>query len=111
MVYRVMNRRRGKERLSIVRRYKHKNLQGYIAAGDSLDFLRAIRSETADIVFLDPPFNLGKKYYARKQIDVLPQRLYEGWLKEILGETVRILRPGGTLYLYHLPVWAMRFGE
>src|SRR3954447_6641052 len=107
MVYGVMSSRRGNKQLRIVRDYKSKNLQGYVAAGDSLDFLRSIRSEAADIVFLDPPFNLGKKYYARKQIDVMPQRVYEGWLKEILVEAVRTLRPGGALYLYHLPVWAM----
>jgi site-specific DNA-methyltransferase (adenine-specific) len=102
---------RGNNRLNVVRQYKRKNIEGYVAAGDSLKFLKSIRKESADIVFLDPPFNLGKKYYARKKIDVMPPRVYEGWLKEVLIEAVRILRPGGTLYLYHLPIWAMRFGE
>jgi site-specific DNA-methyltransferase (adenine-specific) len=106
-----MSSRRARERLSIVAEYKGKRVDGYIAAGDALDFLGSIRPEAANIVFLDPPFNLGKRYYARKQIDVLPLRVYEGWLKEVLVEAVRILQPGGTLYLYHLPVWAIRFGE
>jgi site-specific DNA-methyltransferase (adenine-specific) len=99
------------ERLSVVSRYRAKGVEGYVAAGDALDFLRSIRGEAAGVVFLDPPFNLGKKYCAEKEIDALPQRIYEGWLKEVLVEAVRILRPGGTLYLYHLPVWAVRFGE
>jgi site-specific DNA-methyltransferase (adenine-specific) len=106
-----MSNRRDCERLSIVCQYKTRGIEGYVAAGDTLDFLRSIRSEAAAIVFLDPPFNLGKRYHARKQIDVLPQRVYEGWLKEVLVEATRVLRPGGTLYLYHLPVWAIRFGE
>lgn len=98
-------------RLDVIRKYKRGNVEGCVVAGDALRFLKSIRKESANIVFLDPPFNLGKKYYARKKIDLMPQRVYEGWLKEILVEAVRVLHPGGALYLYHLPVWAMRFGE
>jgi site-specific DNA-methyltransferase (adenine-specific) len=67
--------------------------------------------ETADIIFLDPPFNLGKRYCGRRpRLDLIPADRYQGWLNEILVESTRVLRPGGTLYLYHLPVWALRFG-
>jgi 16S rRNA G966 N2-methylase RsmD len=36
------------------------NGHGLITRGDALTFCKALRSEIADIVFLDPPFNLGK---------------------------------------------------
>src|SRR5256885_1469546 len=35
---------------------------GQIFNGDALTFLRAVRDAVADVVFLDPPFNLGKLY-------------------------------------------------
>jgi site-specific DNA-methyltransferase (adenine-specific) len=41
----------------------------------------------------------------------MPQDEYKTWLTKILGEGARVLRPGGALYLYHLPLWAMRFGS
>jgi site-specific DNA-methyltransferase (adenine-specific) len=60
---------------------------------------------------LDPPFNLGKNYCGRRpQLDAMPDEKYRRWLIEVLAEAIRILRPGGTLYLYHLPIWALRFG-
>jgi site-specific DNA-methyltransferase (adenine-specific) len=67
---------------------------------------------SASIIFLDPPFNLGKMYNKKKpNLDRLPTAEYENWLIRVLSECVRVLMPGGTLYLYHLPVWAMRFGS
>ncbi len=35
---------------------------------------------------------------------------YEQFMQSVLKESVRILCPGGALYLYHLPQWAMRLG-
>jgi len=31
-------------------------------------------------------------------------------MEEVLTESVRVLAHGGTLYLYHIPKWALRFG-
>jgi len=60
---------------------------------------------------LDPPFNLGKQYSrARPSMDRLPEEKYLAWIQDILNESVRVLMPGGTLYLYHLPNWAMELG-
>jgi len=35
---------------------------------------------------------------------------YQAWLLDILNRSSRVLKRGGTLFLYHLPVWAMRLG-
>jgi site-specific DNA-methyltransferase (adenine-specific) len=73
--------------------------------------LNSLRNECADIVFLDPPFNLGKKYGSREgKADRHSESEYEQFMQSILRESVRILSPGGALFLYHLPQWAMRFG-
>ncbi len=84
---------------------------GTIYKGDALVFLRSLEAASAGIIFLDPPFNLGKVYgRSRRSLDEKPERVYRRWLAEILDESVRVLAEGGSLYLYHLPQWAMRFG-
>jgi site-specific DNA-methyltransferase (adenine-specific) len=95
----------------VVHRYAGKRIRGTIHKGDALAFLRSLKSESAGIVFLDPPFNLGKEYSDRnKELDRRPEKRYEEWLLSILDESVRVLMPGGALYLYHMPIWAMKFG-
>jgi site-specific DNA-methyltransferase (adenine-specific) len=80
--------------------------------GDALDFLRRQRNEEASLVFLDPPFNLGKRYSASGPTkDRLSEEEYGRWMHDILDECVRTLAPGGALYLYHLPKWALRLGS
>ncbi|MEW6210680.1 MAG: DNA methyltransferase [Acidobacteriota bacterium] len=67
-----------------------------------LDALRAIPSETIDLAFADPPFNLTKDYrgYADDRSD------YTGWCKRWLVEYERALKPGGALFLVNLPRWS-----
>lgn len=85
--------------------------RGYLVQCDAFDLLSSLQSECADIVFLDPPFNLGKKYGSRgRMADRNSESAYEQFIQSILTESVRILAAGGALYLYHLPQWAMRFG-
>jgi len=64
------------------------------------------------VVFIDPPFNLGKQYSRNgSKIDQKPEAEYSKFLREVLVESTRVLEKGGTLYLYHLPMWAMRLGS
>jgi site-specific DNA-methyltransferase (adenine-specific) len=76
---------------------------------DALRFLRRVRDGSASIVFLDPPFNLGKEYGAARTPEDLPPAKYEAYINHVLEESVRILEPGGSLFLYHLPYWATKF--
>jgi site-specific DNA-methyltransferase (adenine-specific) len=82
---------------------------GDVVCGDALELLKSLRSNIADIVFLDPPFNLGKVYGARgRRQDLQPDGSYLAFITSILEESARILRSGGSLYLYHIPRWAVR---
>ncbi len=40
----------------------YRQSRGEIVHGDALHFMESLRDSCADIVFLDPPFNLGKRY-------------------------------------------------
>lgn len=85
--------------------------EGILMCCDALEFLKSLRSGIADIIFLDPPFNLGKKYGTSDQEeDLLAEGEYEKFVRSILRASIDILKPGGALYIYHLPRWALRFG-
>lgn len=100
------------ERLYTYRSFRGKFFRGKIFCGDALEFLQSIPPSIADVLFLDPPFNLGKKYSQDiPSLDQRPEHEYFNWIKEILTESVRVLAHGGTLYLYHIPRWAIRLGN
>jgi len=91
--------------------FDSEHVRGRVICGDALDFLRLMDSACADLIFLDPPFNLGKTYGEKgREHDRRPEPDYHDWLTRIVLECVRVLTPGGALYLYHLPRWAMRLG-
>ena len=79
---------------------------------DALDFLQALQPGIADIVFVDPPFNLGKAYgRSTGEEDRRTGAEYRAYMTDILEHCVAVLSEGGALYLYHLPRWAMEFGS
>jgi site-specific DNA-methyltransferase (adenine-specific) len=71
--------------------------------------LPLIKDEVVDTVFADPPFNLWKAY-GKNTDDSLPDERYVQWCKEWLGECVRVLKPGGSLFVYNLPKWNILLG-
>lgn len=82
---------------------------GVLFSGDCMEFLPAIRDGVIDTVFADPPFNLGKLYGKRTRDDLAEDK-YLVWCKEWLLECVRVLKPGGALFVYNLPRWNIRLG-
>src|SRR5215217_2717052 len=77
---------------------------------DCLKLLDAIKSESIHCVFADPPFNL-KKEYRNGFKDDLEEPRYLKWSFEWIDECVRVLAPGGTLFIYSLPRWAYLFAS
>jgi site-specific DNA-methyltransferase (adenine-specific) len=95
----------------VTRQFGNTYYSGRIVCGDAVDFLGTLGNSTAAVVLVDPPFNLGKVYSAEAPaIDKRKPKDYESWLLKVLLECKRVLMPGGALYLYHIPVWAMRIG-
>lgn len=77
---------------------------------DCIDFMGRVGDESVDTVFADPPFNLGKVYGPRVN-DKVTEAEYLEWGMTWLDECVRVLKPGGSLFLYNLPRWNMLFGS
>ena len=89
-----------------------KRSDGLVVCLDALSFLDRLPSDCADMVFLDPPFNLGKSYGSQqKNNDHKNEAEYEDYMRSVLDASSRILKPGGSLYLFHIPRWAIRFGD
>ena len=82
---------------------------GAMFEGDCLEVLGQVETESVDLAFADPPFNLGKKY-SSKINDALGDTEYIQWCQSWLNEMVRTLKPGGSLFLWNLPKWNMPLG-
>ncbi len=86
--------------------------QGDIFCGDALDFLNALKEESADVIFLDPPFNLGKRYGKKGfKADLIEEDEYFRYLSSVIERAASVLKKGGALYLYHIPRWAFRLAN
>ncbi len=83
---------------------------GVLYEGDCLEILPLISKDSVDLVFADPPFNLGKKY-GSKVDDNLPDEKYIAFSKGWIEECVRALREGGAFFVYNLPKWNIIFGS
>jgi len=87
--------------------YRH--TAGEIVQDDALHCLESLREGCADIVFLDPPFNLGKRYGKNgSHHDSKKESEYIKYMEKVIARSAAVLRPGGALYLYHIPKWAIR---
>lgn len=71
--------------------------------GNCLEYLKKIRSETIDMVFADPPFNLNKKYV--NSTDFLISKEYLEWSYVWLEELVRVTKPSGSIFIHNIPKW------
>lgn len=83
---------------------------GALFKGDCLKILPLIASDSVDTIFADPPFNIGKNY-GNGVNDRLPEADYLGWCYKWMDECIRILKEGGSLFLYNLPKWNVRLSN
>ena len=83
---------------------------GTLFEGDCLQLLPYIYSQSVETVFADPPFNLSKQY-GPKVNDKLSDSEYLSWSRLWLEHCVRVLKPGGSLFVYNLPKWNMILGS
>lgn len=67
--------------------------------GDATQILSTqISSESIDLIFIDPPYNIGKKF--SNFYDKWPSdEDYAKWAYQWLDESIRVLKPNGTLYV------------
>lgn len=73
------------------------DLKNAIHQGDCLEQMSQLEAGGIDLVFADPPFNIGYQY------DVYDDRQtaedYLKWCRRWIGEIYRVLKPSGTFWL------------
>lgn len=83
---------------------------GVFVEGDCLDVMTHMRPNSVDLVFLDPPFNIGKAYDSADVEDDVRPEIYKGLCRSWILEAINVLRPGGALFIYHLPKFLIDLG-
>lgn len=73
--------------------YDHPN--GEIWLGDSIKWLGTLESESVDLVFADPPYNIKKADWDSFE----SQEKYIEWSMQWITEASRILKKNGSLYI------------
>lgn len=78
-------------RFSLV--YEHKN--GMLYQGDTICWLQSLESESVDLIFADPPYNINKAGWDKFD----SQEQYIHWSIIWIEQASRVLKKTGTLYI------------
>ena len=70
----------------------HGRAKATLYHGDCLELLSQMPDESAQLVVTSPPYNIGKKYERKRVLED-----YLADQSEVIGECVRILKPGGSI--------------
>lgn len=78
---------------------KYEKKDHIIHHGDAIEILKSqIKDASIDLIFVDPPYNIGKKFSNFK--DRWPSDTeYADWAYKWIDECIRVLKPTGTMYL------------
>ena len=68
-----------------------------ILCGDCIEFLGGIKEPFVDLIFSDPPFNIGYKY--DKYNDKVKKKNYTAWTKDWMAACKKVLKPDGSFYI------------
>ena len=82
------------------------NQNAAVFNGDCIEILSRIKSNSIDLIFADPPYNIGKDFGNNKDqwesVDA-----YIDWCKKWIDECMRVLKDNGTMYFMtatqHMP--------
>src|SRR6056297_2583353 len=72
-------------------------LQDKIICGDCIEILGEVREGVADLIFADPPFNIGYKY--DKYYDRVKSKNYIAWTRKWMEACLGVLKPDGSFYI------------
>ena len=82
-----------------------------VLCGDCRLLLPTLPSGSVQLVFIDPPYNIGFDYGSGKAADSLPPDQYLSQIEQLIGECVRLLAPNGSLWVLSPERWADDFGK
>jgi len=85
-----------------------KTVLGSLYQMDCISYMKSVESDSIDMIFADPPFNLNKLYPSNMNDNIATEEYLE-WTEEWLDQCVRILKHGGSLFVWNLPKWSSHY--
>lgn len=73
--------------------FEHPN--GCLFQGDAVDWLASLKSESINLIFADPPYNIKKAEWDNFE----SQEKYIEWSREWIEQAARVLKATGTMYV------------
>ena len=75
------------------------NENSFIGCGDSLQLLKKMNDKSVNLIFADPPYNIGKDFGKVNEKDEWETKEeYINWFKAWVDECFRVLKDDGTFY-------------
>lgn len=71
--------------------------ENHIAQGDCIEILNGIKEPVADLVFADPPFNIGYKYDVYEDVKAYDE--YYDWTRRWMAACKGVLKPTGSFWI------------
>jgi site-specific DNA-methyltransferase (adenine-specific) len=68
-----------------------------IICGDCVKVMNTIPEKSVDLIFADPPYNIGLKYDNHK--DNMPYEEYLNWTEKWITACLRVLKDTGSIYI------------
>jgi adenine-specific DNA-methyltransferase len=75
----------------------YRNSSHLIVHGDAFENLKCLESESVNLIFADPPYNIGKNFDGL--VENWSEEEFLRWTYQWIDECHRILKPDGTFYL------------
>ena len=69
-----------------------RTVRAFLACQDNLEFMRDIPDGTFKLIVTSPPYNLGKPYERKAELDA-----YLAQQEQVIGECIRLLHPQGSI--------------
>lgn len=69
----------------------------HVYLGDCIEIMQTLPEKSIDLVFADPPFNIGINYDTYN--DNLTYQGYYDWSEKWIRETFRVLKDNGSIYI------------
>jgi site-specific DNA-methyltransferase (adenine-specific) len=74
-----------------------KEMLNKIICGDCIEILNKAKEPFADLIFADPPFNIGRKY--DNYNDNHDRQKYIDWTRQWMTACCKVLKPHGSFYI------------
>ncbi len=74
-----------------------RKLVNKIICGDCIEILGTAKAPFADLIFADPPFNIGYQYDKYK--DEVKSEKYIAWTRDWMTACLNVLKPTGSFYI------------